>query len=464
MQSTGPQTLDRRALRLADTVRRLVRRGAMRNISRVIGKVRPEDVAQTLDLLTPAEQLAVFEIALRDFGDVAGDVLLAMEPSEALGIVERLAPEQIAEVVRPMQVDDAVAVVDLLPDDVKERVVELVDLSEGDDLQTQLTYGDDTAGRIMNTEFFSLPEETTVGEAISSLRQLGDIEMVFYLYVTDGEGDLVGVTSLRQLLLADPSDTLGSIMNGSVIRVTTETDQEEVAQLASRYDLLAIPVTDEVNRLVGIVTVDDVIDIVQEEAEEDFFKMVGTTDDELLYQARSWKVARIRLPWILVNLVGLCATGFLMELFQVELQEALFLIMGAPVVMGMGGNIGAQTSTIAVRGISTGRLTPNSGRNVPFVLQQLRVGLLLGLVSGVLVGLGAYGVERNPTFSLIVAVSLVCAIALASLTGSVVPLLFERFGVDPAVAAGPMVTTTSDILGIVIYFSLAFMMFDWLVV
>ena len=464
MQSANPQTFDRRALRLADTVRRLVRRGASRNIARVIGKVRPEDVAQTLELMTPSEQLAVLQIAIREYKDVAGEVLLGMEPGSMLGLLEQLEPEQIADIVRPMKVDDAVAVVEVLPEEKKEQVVGLVELREGDELQTQLTYADDSAGRIMNTEFFALPAETTVGQAVSSLRQLGEVEMVFYLYVVDEDGDLVGVTSLRQLLLADPSDTLGAIMNTSVIRVTTETDQEEVAQLASRYDLLAIPVTDEVDRLVGIVTVDDVIDIVQEEAEEDFFKMVGTTDDELLYQARSWKVARIRLPWILVNLVGLCATGFLMEHFQVRLQDALFLIFGAPVVMGMGGNIGAQTSTIAVRGISTGRLSPSSGRTLPFVMQQLRVGLLLGVVSGVLVAGGAYLVEQNPMFALIVAVSLVVAILLASLTGSVVPILFERFGVDPAVAAGPMVTTTSDIMGIVVYFSLAFALFDWLLV
>ncbi|MEM9407500.1 MAG: magnesium transporter, partial [Acidobacteriota bacterium] len=361
-----------------------------------------------------------------------------------------------------LQMDDTVALVDVLPEELREQVVGLMEVSEGDELQTQLTYADDSAGRIMNTEFFALSEETTVGQAISRLRELGEVEMVFYLYVVDDEGDLSGVTSLRQLLLTDPGERLGDIMNRSVIRVHTETDQEEVAQLASRYDLLAIPVTDEINRLVGIVTVDDVIDIVQEEAEEDFFKMVGTTDDELLYQAKSWKVARIRLPWILVNLVGLCVTGVLMELFQVRLQEALFLIMGAPVVMGMGGNIGAQTSTIAVRGISTGRLSPGSGRNMAFVLQQVRVGLLLGLVSGLLVALGAWLVERNPTFSLIVGVSLVAAILLASFTGSIVPLLFERFGVDPAVAAGPMVTTTSDIMGIVVYFSLAFAMIDFL--
>ena len=462
MQET-PQTLDRRALRLADTIRRLVRRGATRNISRVIGKVRPEDVAQTLDLLTPPEQFEVFQIAFSDFQDVAGEVLVSMKPGPLLGLLEQLEPEQIASLVRPMQMDDAVAIVDFLPEDVKARVVELVEKSDGDELQTQLTYADDSAGRIMNTEFFALSEDTTVGQAISRLRQLGEVEMIFYLYVIDEEGDLAGVTSLRQLLLADPSERLAEIMNRAVIRVNTETDQEEVAQLASRYDFLAIPVTDETNRLVGIITVDDVIDIVQEEAEEDFFKMVGTSDDEVLYQARSLKVARIRLPWILVNLVGLCATGVLMERFQVRLQEALFLIMGAPVVMGMGGNIGAQTSTIAVRGISTGRLSPNSGRSIPFVLQQLRVGLLLGVVSGVLVAGGAYLVERNITFSVIVGISLVVAIFLASLTGSIVPLLFERLDVDPAVAAGPMVTTASDIMGIVVYFSLAFLMFDRLV-
>jgi magnesium transporter len=286
--------------------------------------------------------------------------------------------------------------------------------------------------------------------------------MVFYVYVISSEGSLVGVTSLRQLLLARPEQLLGEIMTRSLIVVTSDTDQEEVARLASRYDLLAIPVVDTDNVLIGIVTVDDIVDVVQEEAEEDIFKMVGTSDNELWYRERSWKVARIRLPWLLVNLTGLFVTGMLFKYFEVTLSEALFLVFFAPVIMGMAGNIGSQTSTIAVRGIATGRLVPGQGRLRAFFLQQARVGLLLGVVCAPLAAGVALVLERNWALSALVALSLFVAVSLAAISGSVIPLVFERFGIDPAVAAGPMVTTTSDWVGIVIFFGLAAGIPDWL--
>ncbi len=190
-------------------------------------------------------------------------------------------------------------------------------------------------------------------------------------------GHLLGVATLRQLLLAEPSTTLGRVMNGSVIKVRTDTDQEEVAQLAARYDLLAIPVTDDDNKLVGIVTVDDILDVFKDEATEDFFKMAGTSNDELVYEERAFKVAGIRLPWLLFNLVGLLLAGLATQQFEERFNLSV-LIGAIPVIMGMAGNIGSQTSTIAVRGLATGRLGLGEGRVRTFVVHQLKVGLVLG--------------------------------------------------------------------------------------
>jgi magnesium transporter len=213
----------------------------------------------------------------------------------------------------------------------------------------------------MDTEFMALAEETIVQDAIDRVREFAqDVDMISYLYVVDKSERLVGVTPLRNLLLARPSQSLGEIMNPSIVQVHTQTDQEEVAQLASRYDLLAIPVVDDENRLAGIVTIDDIVDIFKEEATEDFYKMVGTSDDELLYQDRSFKVAGIRLPWLLVNLAGLLCAGMLTTRFEETFQIAI-LVGFIPVINGMAGNIGSQTSTIAVRGLATGRLGLGSG-------------------------------------------------------------------------------------------------------
>ncbi len=447
---------------LGDTMRRLARRGARRNLSRVLGKVRPGDVGAALRDLAPTEQLFVMRLAVEDYAEAVGEILLELEPGERRPLLEQFSPAEIAGLLSPLAVDDSVEMVDGLDDELREAVLALLDRPDRVELQTQFAYDEDTAGRIMNTEFFSLSEMTSVGDAVAKIREHGEVEMIFYLYVVDPEGRLVGVLSLRELLLAAPGRTLGEMMNRGLVAATTDTDQEEVARLASRYDFLAIPVVDEERRLLGLVTVDDVIDIVQEEAEEDFYKMVGTSDDELLYRERAWRVAGIRLPWLLVNLIGLTLTGILMKQFQLRLSEA-FLLAFAPVVMGMGGNIGSQTMTLTVRGLATGRIGGRGGNMGRFLAQQIRVGVVVGLVCASLAAAAAWLLEQNPFYSGVVASSLFAAIILASLIGSLLPLAFERVGIDPAIASGPMVTTSSDITGILVYFGLATLMIEYLV-
>lgn len=458
-QNTG----SRRAELIGDTLRRFVRRGARANLSKLLGKTRPEDVALQFRRLTPAEQLTVFQILVADYPEGSGAVLTELESPQQQALLEELSPQQIATVLDSMSVDDAVSLVDSLPPELHDKVLEVVDLKDLAEVQTHLTYGDDTAGRLMVPEYVALSEDKTVGDAITLIQQSTDLDNVFYLYVVDRDGHLVGVTSLRQLLLSPPDKTLDLVMTRSIIKVNTETDQEEVAQLAARYNLLAVPVTDEANILLGIVTLDDIIDVVRDEATEDIFKMVGTTDDELVYQDRSFRVAGFRLPWLLVNLVGLVLAGMLIERFQVTLKEALFLLTFVPVIMGMGGNIGSQTATIAVRGLATGRVTLGEGGVRTFLWQQLKVGAILALACSGLTALGAYLLERQLAYAGVVGASMFLAVVLASINGAVVPVIFNRLGIDPAVAAGPLVTTSNDISGIVIYFGLAFFFIDLLV-
>jgi magnesium transporter len=340
-------------------------------------------------------------------------------------------------------------------------VLAIVDLEERfSDVQAHLAFGDGTAGRIMDTEYIALEESATVAEAIARFRQVArDVDMVSYLYVIDKAGHLLGVTPLRSLILADPEQSLGEIMNSSVIRVHSDTDQEEVAQLASRYDLLAIPVTDEANRLLGIVTIDDIVDVFREEATEDFFKMAGTSDEEMVYQERPFKVAGIRLPWILVNLIGLLFAGMVTTQFQQTFTLAL-LVGFVPVIMGMAGNVGSQTATIAVRNIATGRLGSERGVVTRFLMSQLKVGALLAVVCSGLAALAAFAAGSGQLkLAAVIGFSLFVSIQLASLNGVLIPVVFKRLGFDPAVASGPLVTTTNDIIGISIYFGLATLLF-----
>lgn len=446
-----------------ETLRRFARRGSRAKVSKLLARMRPGDVAETLRGLTPAEQIELFRILLSEFPDGAAEVLSELDAAQRLGIIEHFGAEEIARILEHMAVDDTVFVLDSLPEDLRDEVLDLVEEATLSEVESQLTYRDDSAGRIMTTEYFALPETTSVRDAIAAIQEQDDVEMIFYLYVVDEDGGLAGVVSLRQLLLARPQRTLAEVMTTNVVSVNTETDQEEVARLAERYDLLAVPVLDTERLLAGIVTYDDIVDVVKEEANEDFFKMAGTSDEEVTYQETSWRVAKIRLPWLLVNLVGSVLTGLLLAHFQVSFHQVLFLLTFVPVIMGTGGNTGAQSATLAVRGLATGRLVPELGRVRHFLWQQAKVGAYLGVGLGAIVALVAFALEKSPAYALVVGVALFGAIVVASLNGALIPLVFQRLGIDPAVASGPLVTTGSDITGILIYFGLASVMMKWLV-
>ncbi len=474
-----PPESNQHAARLQPTIRRLIRRSARRNLSRILGKVRPEDVAVLLEGLTPHEQDFVVDTGLGDYPEAIGEVFVEMSQGLRVEILERLEPKKIGKILDSMPVDDRVAVVESLPGELAEQVLSIQQVRENPELVEQLTYAEDTAGRLMSTEVFSLHEDATVQQAIETIQSIGEeFEMIFYLYVVGEGGQLTGVISLRELLLAKQGRKLEELMNRSVIKVTTDTDQEEVARLASRYDLLAVPVTDIENHLMGVITIDDVITVVNYEMEEDLFKMVGSSNDELIYEGRSLRVARIRLPWLLVNFVGLFLGGLLIERSEgllvdhlgISTREAFFLLMFVPIIMGMGGNAGSQTSTIAVRGLATGRLVGPQGRARQFLMQQAQVGAMLGSIFALLAGTLAVVLmpvlvpERaHVTYGVVVAVALFSAVFLASLNGAMVPLLFERLGIDPAVASGPMVTTSCDIIGLLVYFMTAAFLIQWMV-
>jgi len=462
---TMPGLSSRHTDLLASTVRRMLRRGGRARLSRLLARERPEDVAAAFDRLTPADQGRVFTILVADHPEGAGEVLTALEPQDRLVILESLDATAVARLLKAASVDDAVFIVESLPDPLKQQVLEIVDLDERlDKVQTHLGYADDSAGRIMDTDYLALDQEMTVSKAIDWVRQqASQIDMISYLYVVDTLGHLLGVVTLRQLLLSDPAASLGSIMNDSLVKVRTEDDQEEVAHLAARYDLLAIPVTDEDNKLAGIVTVDDILDIFKDEATEDFFKMAGMSDDELAYEERTFKVAGLRLPWLLVNLGGLLIAGFMTQQFQNHFT--LVLLVGfIPVVMGTAGNIGSQTSTIAVRSLATGRLQSGAGRITRFVAQQLKVGVVLGSVLASLVVVVSMLFYQSQRVALVVGPVVFLTVLTASVVGSLTPALFKRIGIDPAVASGPLVTTANDVLGILVYFGFAYLLIDLLAV
>jgi magnesium transporter len=436
---------------LHDTVKKLIRRGAYPNIAKVITKFHPADVAHLFRYLDLKEQRIIFHLI--GSPETAAYVLSELDHSTGAQLLEQIDKETITEVLQEMPYDDAVEIIRNMPEELAEEILNIMQDEHSEEIEQLLKYDEDTAGGIMSTEIFSLPEDLTVREAIEALQQAKDVEMVFYLYVTDEHNHLVGVLSLRQLLIVPPSTKLKNLMTREVISVRTDIDQEEVAHLVAKYNILAVPVVDEENRLMGIITVDDVIDVLRQEATEDIYKMAGASQEELLYGFRSFKIARLRLPWLLTNLFGGVITGYLMWLFKATLAEVIALISFIPVITGMGGNVGGQSATIVVRGFATGRIDSSTLRKVFF--KELRVGMMMGAVCGIVVGLVAFFWHHNPFLGLVVGMAMITAMTVAATMGVLAPAFFKKFGIDPAIASSPFVQTANDITGILIYFGTA---------
>ncbi len=443
--------MDQKLQILLDTIKKLIRRGAFPNLTRVIKKTHPADIAHLFRYLDPKEQRILFNLI--DDSETAAYVLSELDHATGATLLEQIDRETITEVLQEMAYDDAVDIIRNMPEELAEEVLQTMEDEHSEEIEELLKYGEETAGGIMATEVFALNEDLTVGQAIQALQEAEDVEMVFYVYVIDEHNHLVGVLSLRQLLTVPPRTLLKEIMTTDVISVRTDIDQEEVAHVVARYNVLGVPVVDEGNKLMGIVTVDDVIDVLREEATEDIYKMAGSSDEELLYGYKSFKIARLRLPWLLTNLFGGVLTGYLMWVFKVTLKEVIALISFIPVITGMGGNVGGQSATIVVRGFATGRIDFSTIRQV--FLKELRVGMIMGTVCGLVIGLVAFGWHHNPYLGVVVGLAMVTAMTVAASMGVLAPAFFNRIGVDPAIASTPFVQTANDITGILIYFGTA---------
>jgi magnesium transporter len=443
--------MDQRQQMFLETVRRLIRRGASPSLANLLSKSHPADVAHLFHDLERREQRILFELIADP--EMAATVLSELDPEVSAQLLENLNKAEIVTILDEMANDDAVDVIQNFPEGLAEEILQLMEDEASQELEQLLQYEEDTAGGIMSPDIFSLSEEMTVREAIGAIQQAEHVEMVFYLYVTDAHNHLVGVLSLRQLLTVAPEKLLGEVMARDVISVRTDVDQEEVARMVEKYNILAIPVVNETNKLMGVITVDDIIYVLRREATEDIYKMAGASDEELLLGYRSFKIARLRLPWLLTNLLGGVATGFLMWRFKVTLETVIALITFIPVITGMGGNVGAQSATIVVRGFATGRIDFSSIRRVIF--RELRVGVLMGVVCGCVIGVIAYIWHGNVYLGLVVGIAMIFAITVAAAMGVIAPAFFKRIGIDPAIAAAPFVQTANDITGILIYFATA---------
>jgi len=440
---------------LTESIKRLLRRGATSHLTKIVNKAHVADLALVFRSLTLGNQKRLF--AMIEDTEQKGDLFSALEENVLLDFIDSMRVDDIVEVMQNMPSDDVADLLGKIPQKKADAILEQMETEDSEEVEELLRYGDDTAGGIMIPDFIALPEDMTTQKAIESIQKdYHDVEMPFYIYVVDENYKLLGVISLRQLVVEKPQAQLRDFMATDIFSVRTDMDQEEVARIVARYDILAVPVIDETHQLVGIVTVDDVIDIIRLEATEDMLKMAGA--GEVFVETQSiMRATRIRLPWLFAAAVGGLLSVFIIGQFEASLQKLAYLAAFIPIIMAMGGNIGTQSSTIVVRGLATGRLHVTDIWKI--VIKEIAIGLILGVFYGLLIAIVAqvvfHDTQSSGAFALSVGLAVLISMFIAALVGSLVPMVMARINIDPALATGPFVTTSIDMASVFFYFIIA---------
>ncbi|MCU0525973.1 MAG: magnesium transporter [Elainella sp. Prado103] len=434
-------------------LRVLLQQNDLESAKVLLAPVQPADLAEAIEHLPQTLQVIAFRLLSKT---EAIEVYEYLESSVQQSLLEDFKRQDLLEVVDAMSPDDRVRLFDELPAKVVSRLLTQLSPDERQTTALLLGYEMGTAGRIMTPEYISLKENWTVDQALAQIRQLANIsETIYYLYVTDPSRQLTGILSLRSLVTAQPDQTIGEIMVQEVIYTQTDTPQEEVARLIQRYDFLAVPVVDTEQRLVGIVTVDDVLDILEAETTKDIYTLGGgvQTGGDRYFQSDLFSVARRRVTWLLILLVTNTATSAVIRSQQEILQQVVALAAFIPLLIGTGGNVGAQSSTVVIRGLNTEEI--DQAKAFQVVRREAIAGALLGIMLGLVVLVWAYLLQGNWLVSGAVGISLVAISILASIAGSALPLIFQSLKLDPALMSAPFITTAVDVLGVLIYLNVA---------
>ncbi|HEY0144080.1 MAG TPA: magnesium transporter [Thermoanaerobaculia bacterium] len=429
---------------------KLLRHGAYPQLRKIIDKTLPADVAPVLPLLLEEDRKRILSLLIE--AGKAARALLDLDENDLNEILEALDDTTLAAICSSSAPDDAADLLDSLDEDRRGSVLEVLGATQGAKLESLLEGEEETAGSLMNTDFLALDEEMTVGQAIEAIRQYPRKESFFYVYCVDSDDHLVGVLSLRSLILANASIRLKDVMVQSVVRTQIESSPEEVAQLVSKYDLLSMPVVDHQNRLVGVVTVDDVLDVIQEQAEEDLLHLAGVgASDRVMTRARD--SFRARFPWLAVNLVTAFLASSVVRYFEGTIERWTALAAFMPIVAGMGGNAGTQTLTVFVRAIALGEIDWATG--IRPIWKEMLVGLGNGAATGMLTMLIVGIWTGDWILAVILFIAMTLNLIIAGLAGGIVPLVLEKFGFDPAIASSIFVTTCTDTGGFFLFLGLA---------
>lgn len=417
----------------------------------------PEDIAEYLEELEDRDTQAAL-IRVMEPEDAA-EVLFAFDDKALMiEILLELPHNMASAIANEIPSDEAADMLEDLDESERSRILSLFEDEAASDIADLLTYESDTAGGLMTTEFVVVPVFVKAEKAIEIIRLYApDAETIYYVYVIDGLNHLVGILSLRELIIAGPETLVGDIMRQNVTSVNVRDDQEEVADIMSKYGLLALPVVDDEEHILGIITYDDIVDVIQDEASEDIYRMAGTTEAEMEEGAGVVTAYTSRLPWLLITIFGGICSGTVLNHFELTLQQVAALVMFIPMMTGIAGNVGTQSCTVTVRGLATGNVTTKEALRT--ILREAFLGFVLGLTVGTIVCLVASFWQHSVQLGMTVGTTLIINNIMAALLGTVVPLTLERIHIDPAVASAPFITTTLDVIGLFNYSMIAILIF-----
>ena len=420
----------------------------------VVAELHEADLGDLIGALEGDDRVSLVELTGADFDFSA---LNEVDDAVREGILEELEPETVAEGVRELESDDAVELLEALGEQEQEEILEKLPPTERVAIERSLEYPENSAGRRMQTEFIAVPPDWTAGQAIDYMRDTPDLPARFYeIYAVDSVQHLQGAVPLDALLRSRRPVPLSDLIEEDRRRVSVTDEQGEVARLFEKYNLVAAPVVDTEDRLVGVITIDDVVDVIEEEADEDLKALGGVTSDEELSD-NVWTIARGRFNWLLVNLATAFLASSVLGLFEGQLEKMVALAVLAPIVASQGGNAATQTMTVAVRALATRELGPNNAFRV--VLREGLVGLVNGLAFAIITGVAAVAWFRIPGLGVVIGLAIICNLVAGALGGILIPMVLERVRADPAVASGTFVTTVTDVVGFFSFLGIATLWF-----
>lgn len=436
-----------------EVVKNLLKNNQRVALHKLLLDTNPVDIAELMNELTDQDLLVAFRILPKD---LAADVFSRVDSDTQQKIVESVSEAEVSRIVNELFVDDAVDFIEEMPAVVVKKILKNTSPEMRKEINLLLSYPEDSAGTIMTTEFVDLRAGLTVKEAIARIRKIGiDSETINVLYVIDDNRRLLGLLEIRKIILSTPEMLIGDIMDTNVIKVNTLSDQEEVAALFKKYDLLAMPVVDTEDRLVGIVTVDDILDVIEEENEEDFAIMNALEpSDEPYLETDVFTLAKRRIVWLLVLMVSATFTGLIIRRYEAVLSSVVILTSFIPMLMDTGGNAGSQSSTLIIRGLALGEL--QLGDFFKILYKEFLISLIVGTILAAINFARLYWIERvSLTIALTVTLSMMVVVMIAKVCGGLLPVVAKRLKMDPAIMAGPFITTIVDALALIVYFQFA---------